>query len=246
MKKVYIPTIDEMRYMQNMGVNIYQYLLSKTIESLVMTDVVYEEEDMFEVSYEELSSFPEIIYTIAKMYPERISTSEQASKDINLCRKLIPVIAKSNQSINGLDYMRQFSDEVLANPKIINEIIQTLANNLQTSPRYRFEYQEPNNVLDNLFAREIPKDIISNKVIDEIICLEPAYLTELSELLHKQKDAKEIPSIVMRGSTRYASRHDIDINPFSNNQNNDVLTNPNERVKKLLKVLDRHRQYYKY
>ena len=242
MKKVYIPTIDEMHYMHKMGVNIYQYLLTKTIESLVMIDVLYEEEDMFDIAYEELTEFPEIIYSIAKMYPERISMSDKASHDIELCRKLIPVMANINPSIQGLDYIREFSDEVLENPKIISEIIKTLSNNLQTFPRYRFEYKEPNKVLDNLFSCEINLDMIERKSFDEIICLEPSYITKISNLMAYQ----EVINTLIRGSTRYANRYDVDINPFTSKKNQDILTNPNEHTKKLLRVLDRHREYYKY
>ena len=246
MKRVYIPTMDELYYMQKMGVSIHHYLLSKTIESLVMADVIYKEEDMFDIAYSELPECPEIIYTIAKMYPERIPSSEKAKSDANLCRQLIPTFANRHETLQGFDNMRYFSNETLKDPKVIREIINTLSNKLQSYPRYRFEYLGPNDVLDELFGREISLDTIPNNILDALICIEPSYLIKVSELFQTKKDIEELERAITRGSIRYAGRYSVNAYNHGNSKNNDILTNPNEPTKKLLRVLDRHRQYYNY
>ena len=246
MKKVYIPTTEELHYMQKMGLSMYHYLLSKTIESLVMADVIYEEEDMFEVAYDELPEYKEIIYAIAKMYPERISESEKARSDVKLCRKLILAFAKKHITLNELDKMRYFSEDTLRDNQVIIEIINTLSNNLHLDPRYRFQYAGPNDVLDKLFACETTIDTISNNTLDALICVEPAYLTKVSKLFQNKKDIEELEKATIRGSIRYAGRYGINAHNYGRSKNDDILTNPNERVKKLIRVLDRHREYYKY
>jgi len=41
MKKIYIPTTDELYELQSLGTNIHKYLISKVIETLIMEDTIY-------------------------------------------------------------------------------------------------------------------------------------------------------------------------------------------------------------
>ena len=46
MKKVYIPTEEELQKLNYLGIDTYKYLLSKTAETLIIEDIIYEEIDM--------------------------------------------------------------------------------------------------------------------------------------------------------------------------------------------------------
>ena len=82
MKKVYIPTEEELQQLNYLGINPYNYLFSKVTETLIMEDIIYGEIDMLDTAYEQLSEFPEIIYAISRIYPEKIAPSVYARKDI--------------------------------------------------------------------------------------------------------------------------------------------------------------------
>ena len=242
MKKVYIPTQEELYSLQNMGVNIYYYLLTKTIESILMADVIYEEEDMFDVAYDEFAEHPQIIYSIARMYPERIADSERASSDVNLCKKIIPTLTQSTLSLKGLDYMMMFKEEVLKHPEVIETILTSLATKLQNNPRYRFEYQGPNDALDEIFACETPVDKLTDSAIESIASIDPIYFVKLQENGSYETCLDEVKQAIIKRASMYG------LNAFGVRYTKDIdmLTNPNERVKKLMRCLDRHKQYYQY
>ena len=145
MKKVYIPTEEEIEKLNSLGLNTYNYLLSKVTETLIMEDVIYDDIEMFEYVYENLSEYPEILYSLCKIYPDRIGLSDVASKDVILLRKITERLHKQDNSIYNLDYITQFSEELLTNPDpiVLKNIIKKLSSKLISTPRYRFDYKEP-------------------------------------------------------------------------------------------------------
>ena len=78
MKKVYIPTMDELYQMQDMtnGQSIYKYILIKAIESLVIDGVNYPNKGILKNAYKYLKENPDIAYAICRMYPSEIKYSE--------------------------------------------------------------------------------------------------------------------------------------------------------------------------
>ena len=158
MKKVYIPTEEELQQLNYLGINPYNYLFSKVTETLIMEDIIYGEIDMLDTAYEQLSEFPEIIYAISRIYPEKIASSEYARKDIDLCRLLTSKISRQDNSIYQLDTLSYFDLEssIISDNIVIQNTIKNLSEHLSTNPRYRFDYKEPNILLDNIFDCEIP------------------------------------------------------------------------------------------
>ena len=238
MKQIYIPTQEELSCLKNAGGNTYKYILTKTIESVIMADVIYEEEDMFDVAYDKFSEYPEIIWAIAKLYPEKISEHDRAMNDTNLCMQIIPTLKQPDRRIYGLDMMTQFSDTVLQNPDVIKETINTLSVGLQDNPRYRFEYLGPNPVLDDLFACETNIDVISQDILDSITYIEPAYYAKLEEMLLKNaKESRNVYSLIIRSALRYSFRYGIKQSSFKP----DV-----EKAKKLYRHLQEHKKNYQF
>lgn len=236
MKKVYIPTEEELHNLEKLGVNLYYYLVTKTIESMVMADVIYEEEDMFELAYDEFLDIPQIIYSIAKMYPERIIDSTKASNDIELCKKIIPTLVQNNTSVYGLDKIQNFNSIILENPEVMSSIIHTLVEQLSTSPKYRFEYNEPNNTLDKIFNGELNVQNMNFTTLKKLATIEPSYLT-------KVKNTIILPEVVESAIKQYAKTYGIDAfgirtSPLTSMVNND------DKIKRLTRRLNIHRQYY--
>ena len=146
-----------------------------------MEDVIYEDNDMFEIAYKELNEIKEIRYTIAKMYPERIAFSDYASKDLDLCRFLTQRIKCINNSIYQLNVLTNFSqsEEMQADEQIIKNVSNILSDKLVSTPRYRFDYKEPNKILDDIFSCELNLDSISSEIYDDLIAIDPVYITKL-------------------------------------------------------------------
>lgn len=239
MKKVYIPTEEELLVLQKSGINIYNYLLTKTIESIIMVDVIYEEEDMFEVAYECFSEYPQIIFSMANMYPERIKGSQTASNDIDLCIQLASSLKTQDKTIYGLDHTRSFSEDVLKNKAVISSIIMTLSQKLSLCPRYRFEYIGPNNALDEIFNCEIDTKNMSLDTLLALTFIDPIYFVKGNCLASNQ----ELLELAKKAAIRYSKMYGVDACDLRYNTNNLLA---NERVKKLIRHLDSHRQYYNF
>lgn len=248
MKKVYIPTIEELSSMQEnmklLDLRIYQYLLAKMIETLIMEDVMYEEIDMFEVAYDNFAEYPEIIYGIAKLYPERISESKKASNDADLCAKLIPNLIMQDKSIYGLDNLLQFSNDTLKNPEVIKKTINTLGGKLNTYPKYRFDYKEPNNLLDAIFSGEILEELseIDNELASSLSVIDPIYFIKMGHILSESKDTpEELRTQFIKSYTSFIDRYVTKVY-----KNPKTLINPNEKSKKLVRYLNNHKKYYQF
>ena len=208
MKKVYIPTSEELedmkKKMQTPDYMIYQYLMAKTIETLIMEDVMYEEIDMFEVAYKHFLDYPEIKYGLAKLYPEKISTSKYASQDSNLCSKIIldwtsnHYINEKNHPIENLDNLTLFNNSVLQNPKVIEATIYALATSLHKYPKYRFTYQEPNDLLDAIFSGEILEENLRvGQIKAGLSNIDPIYNIKIRQILQsKIQNQTHIESLI--------------------------------------------------
>lgn len=158
MKKVYMPTMDELYQMQEMtnGFSMYKYILIKAIESLIIDGKNYPNKGILKSAYKYLRENPDIAYAICRMYPEEIKYSECAQNDINLCLKLLDEKSIDNHNIFNLDRLQYFENGlgVLTNDGVIQTTAHILASSLPNTPQYRFEYQE-NSLLDAIFYREI-------------------------------------------------------------------------------------------
>lgn len=270
MKKVYIPTQEELddmkKMMQTPDYMIYQYLMAKTIETLIMEDIIYEEIDMFEVAYKQFLDYPEIKYGLAKLYPEKISTSKYASQDSNLCSKLVldwtsnHYINEKNHPIENLDNLTLFDDNVLQNPKVIESTIYALATNLHKYPKYRFTYQEPNALLDTIFSGEILEgclrvgqikaglsniDPIYNITIRQILqsrIQNQIHIESLFENQDKQEISDSSKKIFYSDCGRFIRKYITEIyNPHRKGEEYPVQ-NLDRRTKKLVRYLHNHKK----
>ena len=239
MKKVYIPNEEEIQQLNYLGIDTYKYLLAKTVEALIMEDIVYDEIDMMDNAYEQFDEFKELTYAIARIYPERIATSINARKDINLCRLITSKLSREDKSIYQLDAISYFGDEspVMFDNIVIENTIKRLSEHLTSAPRYRFDYKEPNILLDNIFGCEIPLENIKENLQHELLSVDPIYITKLGLDLdvEKRNYAQNKAFYLSRGLTRYANRYYLE---------NIDRTNQEEKSKKLIRYLDSHKENY--
>ena len=247
MKQVYVPTMDELYQMQDMvnAHNLYKYILIKTIESLIMEGIIYPNKGMLKSTYKYLRENPEIAYAICRMYPEEIKYSESAQNDIRLCVDLIKDKFIQDKIIYRLDNLKHFENGlgVLSNQRVIQDTANILATKLPQNPQYRFEYKQ-NTLLDNIFACQISTTDINNKSSYDFISIEPAYTIKLDEhqminLIDKYGDET---GILKNSINRYAERYGITGRDGWEYRDKDILTNPDENVKRLLKCINQHQK----
>ena len=247
MKKVYIPTMDELYQMQDMvtGYNLYKYILIKVIESLTMEGIIYPNKGMLKSTYKYLRENPEIAYAICRMYPEEIKYSESAQNDIRLCVDLIKDKFIQDKTIYRLDNLKHFEKGigVLSNQRVIQDTANILATKLPQNPQYRFEYKQ-NTLLDNIFDCQIQTIDINNKSSYDFISIEPAYTIKLDghqmiNLIDKYGDES---GILKNSINKYAERYGITGRDGWEYRDKDILTNPDENVKRLLKCINQQQK----
>jgi hypothetical protein len=244
MKKVFMPSMDELYQMQDKGANIYKYIMIKAIESLVCNGLTYPSVGILKNAFNYLKEDPEIARAICTLYPEEMLYSSTARNDMELALRLM----KANETrTSGLDYLCMFDPSVLSNLTILREAILLLENELKVNPKYRFEYYGSDlrffkhgngRLLDAIFNREISYDEIMfmpnnlrEKVIASLTNIEPAYVNNfgISE--------REKQQYLSSGINNYADRYGVSADVGTEYVGMDILTNPDQNVKRLLRCI---------
>lgn len=245
MKKVYIPTMDELYQMQDItdGHSIYKYILIKAIESLIIDGINYPNKGILKSAYKYLRENPDIAYAICRLYPEEIKYSEYAQNDINLCLDIINRNNNQNNIIYNLDNLSEFENGigVLTNNGVIQITANILSKELSNNPKYRFEYKK-NTLLDDIFARKIQVEDLEMFFKQAFINIEPAYIltTTPNSVLPSLNDKK---ITLYHAINNYANRYGIQSGLGREYYGYDILTNQDEQVKRLFKCIKEHNKH---
>ncbi len=236
MKKVFVPSMDELYEMQDMGANIYKYLLVKTIETLAVYGVNYPNKGMLKNAYKYLREDPYIASAICMMYPEELKYSEIASSDVNLCLKLLE---QPKDTRCSLDYLSKFDSSVLINNSVLESVIHKLHEELKSNPKYRFEYQD-NELIKKILDRELSDDDLMGLryVVSDLFDIEPAYGISLGSHFF-ENNKYDRPSRLSTAVNNYASTYGIPSYVGAEYLGKDILTNPNCEVKRLIKCINK-------
>lgn len=255
MKKVFMPSMDELYQMQDMNVNLYKYILVKAIETLIGNGINYPNIGILENAYKYLRENPDIARAVCTLYPDEMLFSDCARKDIELGIRLMESTEKKEC---GLDYLCRLDADILDNPVILQKAILLLEKELIENPRYRFEYvgserqyinKGAGKLLDNIFERNIGEQEIMfimgearKEVVKALINIEPAYAIKLPIDYFKMHlshipDSSDISIYLGSGINNYAKRYGIDMSVGNEYYGKDILTNPDQNVKRLLKCI---------
>lgn len=224
MKKVFIPTRDELYAMQDMGVNLLPYLYAKVVERLCIEYNNYPRRGS--ILRDEYKYFREddiISSSICKMYPSEIKYSTVSQYDIDLAMKLIR--EEEDFGAYKLDNLSLFSSSVNDNILIIREVIRILSEEISKNPKYRFEYRD-SKVLDDIFMGRIDFDLmpLNSEVLTCLSMIEPYYGFKYGDL-----------ELFKKSMVLYTSRYGIS---YEGNTR-DILTNQNCEVKRLFRCINR-------
>lgn len=236
MKKLFMPKEEDLFKMQEEKADIYSYLVVKAIEALIIRSIHTScidnpDNEILKFTYKYLKENVDIASSICMMYPNELKYSFMARVDTRLCSYLISHC--EDNSIYQLDRLSLFEPMILDNTFLLREVINILDKKLPNCPKYRFEYQS-NTLLDNIFGCNIPSDCYLNK--DDYYALsriEPYYA-----LTSPYTD--EVKRNMLReGMESYTKRYGIDMFKEMSYYGRDILTNPDEKVRRLRKCINK-------
>ena len=236
MKEMYVPTMDELYLMQDMGSNIYRYLIAKVIERLILEGVNTPAKGMLKSAYKYLRENYDVASAICTLYPEEMQYSEILKYDSSFCLKLIEEPKPLDTSLDNLSY---FDEGTLSNVSVMNKTITRLNKVLIDNPKYRFTYKQ-SKLLDDIFLGRVNN--LDNIGYDEKILLtsiEPAYVAKYYEYYSSLLDGTKTPDEVLRNSIfDYCNRYSVSNCLGSEYKGKDILTNQSTEVKRLIKCIN--------
>ncbi|MBQ8193009.1 MAG: hypothetical protein IJZ46_02950 [Bacilli bacterium] len=236
MKKVYMPSMNELYKMQDMGANIYKYLFAKAVEAIVLQGINSEDKEILNNTYKYLRENPYMAYSICMMYPNEIKNSEIAMLETSLCLNLLE---KRQSPVSNLDYLSYFDNSVLNNTMVLRTTISMLDDELKRNPKYRFEYKD-NILLDRIINREITNHDtkFNRELLISLLNIEPAYgvIFSRSSFESCNLDKNGCVSVSVHD---YAKRYYIPIDLGDEYFGKDILTNPDADVKRLIRCINR-------
>lgn len=220
MKKVFIPSMDDLYKMQDMNVNILPYLYAKAIERLCVEYNNYPKMgSILRNEYKYLREDPVIAKAICMMYPNEVIYSDIVKYDTDLAMKLIS--ESKNNDIYRLDNLSYFGNNLDGNLLIQREVINILYNELTNNPKYRFEYRD-SKLLDDIFMGRFDTTLFLDDMAKEQLgYIEPYYGLDSDMLCNMMKNYVNI----------YGIRYE--------NNDGDILTNQTTEVKRLFRCINR-------
>lgn len=245
MKNIYMPSMDELYQMQDRGANVYKYILVKAIESIICYGIDRPAAGMLKSSYKYISEDLEIARAICTLYPNEIQFSDVAKEDIELCLRLIGTDPKVNNC--NLDYLSRFGYTVQNNTLVLKQAILLLEKELKENPKYRFEYNG-DSLLNDIFSATFSEDKLlglfgSNRddVVRALVNIEPVYAIKLpiEYFNNKMYNSNEYIrcEYLHSGIANYADRYGVTASVGSEYIGKDILTNPDQNVKRLIKCI---------
>lgn len=256
MKKVFMPSMDELYKMQELNVNLYKYIFVKAVESLICNGLNYPSKGIFENAPKYLRENLDMARAVCTMYPDEMIYSETSRNDIQLA---ISLMNSSEKRESGLDHLSKFDINVLNNPTVLKSAILLLEKELVENPKYRFEYigkelrylnKGAGVLLDNIFGRNIGEQELMfiagsarKEVVKSLINIEPAYAISLPMDYFRKyptyvADSSDVSIALGSGINNYADRYGLPIGLGIEYNGQDILTNPDKNVKRLLKCIN--------
>ena len=231
MKKVYIPTENELKIMQSYNANIYKYMTVKAIEAIIIDGINYPRKGKLEHQFKYVKENPDIARGVCLLYPEEINYSEVAKFDFDLCKSII----FNRDKPNNLDNINYFDKTILDNYLIFEYVVAELYDNMHKNPKYRYTYKDNNKLLDDIFSNNIPfeKAIYKESIFIKLASLEPAYILKLGSSL----PFGIIENYYKNAINEYAKRYHIDDTLGNEFISKDIISNKNDNVKRLVRTM---------
>lgn len=235
MKEMYVPTMDELYLMQDMGSNIYRYLVAKVVERLILEGVNTPAKGMLKSAYKYLRENYDVASAVCTLYPEEMQYSEILKYDPSFCLKLIGEPKPLDTSLDNLSY---FDEGTLSNVSVMNKTITRLNKVLIDNPKYRFTYKQ-SKLLDDIFLGRVNLDNIGYDEKMLLTSIEPAYLVKYYQnYLKSFEGTKDLKQVLEYGIFDFCYRYNVSNWLGSEYKGKDILTNQPTEVKRLIKCIN--------
>lgn len=235
MKEMYVPTMDELYLMQDMGSNIYRYLVAKVVERLILEGVNTPAKGMLKSTYKYLRENYDVASAVCSLYPEEMQYSEILKYDPSFCLKLIEEPKPLDTSLDNLSY---FDEGTLSNVSVMNKTITRLNKVLIDNPKYRFIYKQ-SKLLDDIFLGRVNLDNIGYDEKMLLLSIEPAYLVKYYQnYLKSFEGTKDLKQVLEYGIFDFCYRYNVSNWLGSEYKGKDILTNQPTEVKRLIKCIN--------
>lgn len=235
MKEMYVPTMDELYLMQDMGSNIYRYLVAKVVERLILEGVNTPAKGMLKSAYKYLRENYDVASAVCSLYPEEMQYSEILKYDSSFCLKLIEEPKPLDRSLDNLSY---FDEGTLSNVSVMNKTITRLNKVLIDNPKYRFTYKQ-SKLLDDIFLGRVNLDNIGYDEKMLLLSIEPAYLVKYYQnYLKSFEGTKDLKQVLEYGIFDFCYRYNVSNWLGSEYKGKDILTNQPTEVKRLIKCIN--------
>lgn len=235
MKEMYVPTMDELYLMQDMGSNIYRYLVAKVVERLILEGVNTPAKGMLKSAYKYLRENYDVASAVCTLYPEEMQYSEILKYDPSFCLKLIEEHKPLDTSLDNLSY---FDEGTLSNVSVMNKTITRLNKVLIDNPKYRFTYKQ-SKLLDDIFLGRVNLDNIGYDEKMLLLSIEPAYLVKYYQnYLKSFEGTKDLKQVLEYGIFDFCYRYNVSNWLGSEYKGKDILTNQPTEVKRLIKCIN--------
>lgn len=235
MKEMYVPTMDELYLMQDMGSNIYRYLVAKVVERLILEGVNTPAKGMLKSTYKYLRENYDVASAVCSLYPEEMQYSEILKYDSSFCLKLIEEPKPLDTSLDNLSY---FDEGTLSNVSVMNKTITRLNKVLIDNPKYRFTYKQ-SKLLDDIFLGRVNLDNIGYDEKMLLLSIEPAYLVKYYQnYLKSFEGTKDLKQVLEYGIFDFCYRYNVSNWLGSEYKGKDILTNQPTEVKRLIKCIN--------
>lgn len=235
MKEMYVPTMDELYLMQDIGSNIYRYLVAKVVERLILEGVNTPAKGMLKSAYKYLRENYDVASAVCTLYPEEMQYSEILKYDPSFCLKLIGEPKPLDTSLDNLSY---FDEGTLSNVSVMNKTITRLNKVLIDNPKYRFTYKQ-SKLLDDIFLGRVNLDNIGYDEKMLLLSIEPAYLVKYYQnYLKSFEGTKDLKQVLEYGIFDFCYRYNVSNWLGSEYKGKDILTNQPTEVKRLIKCIN--------
>lgn len=236
-RQMFVPSLENLYFIQENGGNVYKYLICKTIEKIVLDGINYPGIGMLEMYGGSFSDFREdsnIAKAVCRMYPEEIKYSKTMQYEPDLCLKLISEPPQEDNSLNNLTY---FNQTILNNTVVINQVIKRLSKILLVNPKYRFTYKS-NSLLNDILLCKLDLDnaYLYGNNDNTILGIEPAYLIKNPD--YYRNNHIKLSKALNAGIDTYGLRYDLPLEFASEYKGKDILTYQPHKVKKLIKCIN--------
>ena len=235
MKEMYVPTMDELYLMQDIGGSVYRYLVAKAAERLILEGVNTPAKGMLKSTYKYLKENYDVASAVCTLYPEEMQYSEILKYDPSFCLKLIEEPKPQDNSLDNLSY---FDNGTLSNISVMNKTITRLNKVLIDNPKYRFTYKQ-SKLLDDIFLGKVNLDNIGYDEKMLLTSIEPAYLVKYYQnYLKSFEGTKDLKQVLEYGIFDYCYRYNVSNWLGREYKGKDILTNQPTEVKRLIKCIN--------